>query len=88
MQYDSHRFIADVKTGARGVKSISNNVFIVRCENCGKKIIWIDNNYVYPDIVAEEANPDMPKSVKQLFDEAGLIYNKSRELLVLYCVWQ
>jgi hypothetical protein len=41
------------------------------------KIIWVNNEYVYPDIVAEEANPDMPESVKQLYDEAGLIYNKS-----------
>ena len=42
-----------------------------------EKTIWIDNIYVYPDIVAEEANSDMPESVKQLYDEAGLIYNKS-----------
>lgn len=55
----------------------SNSVHIASCQNCEKKIIWIDNTYVYPDIVAEEANPDMPDSVKQLYDEAGLIYNKS-----------
>ena len=30
-----------------------------------------------PDIVAEEANADMPIPVKQLYDEAALIYNKS-----------
>lgn len=39
--------------------------------------IWNDDTYIYPDIVAEEANPDMPESVKQLYNEAGLIYNKS-----------
>ena len=50
---------------------------IASCQNCKKKTIWIDNIYVYPDIVAEEANSDMPESVKQLYDEAGLIYNKS-----------
>lgn len=52
-------------------------VQIATCYNCQKKTIWIDNNYVYPDIIAEEANPDMPDSVKQLYEEAGLIYNKS-----------
>ena len=52
-------------------------VEIASCHNCGKKTIWIDNDYVYPDIVAEEANSDMPESVKQLYEEAGLIYNKS-----------
>lgn len=52
-------------------------VEIASCQNCKKKIIWVDNIYAYPDIVAEEANPDMPESVKQLYEEAGLIYNKS-----------
>lgn len=52
-------------------------VSIATCHNCKKKIIWIDSFYAYPDIVAEEANTDMPNSVKQLYDEAGLIYNKS-----------
>lgn len=48
-----------------------------RCQCCGKKILWIDDEYIYPEIVAEEANPDMPESVKKLYEEAGLIYNKS-----------
>lgn len=52
-------------------------VYIAVCHSCNKKTIWIDNIYVYPDIVAEVANSDMPESVKQLYDEAGLIYNKS-----------
>lgn len=52
-------------------------VVIASCLNCMEKTIWIDNNYVYPDIAAEEANPDMPESVMQLYNEAGLIYNKS-----------
>ena len=54
-----------------------NWVTIAKCHNCKRKIIWIDDEYVYPDIIAEEANSDMPDSVKQLYDEAGLIYNKS-----------
>lgn len=56
---------------------IKNQLTIHKCQCCGKKIIWIDNDYVYPDIVAEEPNPDMPEPVKQLYNEAGLIYNKS-----------
>ena len=52
-------------------------VGIATCYNCKKKVIWVNNHYVYPDIAAEEANPDMPESVKQLYNEAGLIYNKS-----------
>lgn len=52
-------------------------ILIATCQNCKKKIIWVDNIYVYPDIIAEEANADMPDTVKQLYDEASLIYNKS-----------
>ena len=55
----------------------SSELKIARCHSCGKKIIWIDNEYIYPNIVAEEVNPDLPESVKQLYNEAGLIYNQS-----------
>lgn len=55
----------------------TNWIFIATCQNCKKQIVWIDKIYVYPDIIAEEANSDMPDSVKQLYNEAGLIYNKS-----------
>lgn len=55
----------------------TNVVIIASCLQCNQKTIWIDDKYVYPDIVAEEANQDMPDSVKQLYNEAGLIYNKS-----------
>ena len=52
-------------------------VQVATCHNCAKHIVWVDNIYAYPDIVAEEPNPDMPKEVKLLYNEAGLIYNKS-----------
>lgn len=58
-------------------QELKNELHIARCVNCGKKIIWINDEYVYPDIVAEEPNGDMPESVLQLYNEAGLIYNKS-----------
>ncbi|MBR4920736.1 MAG: DUF4145 domain-containing protein [Prevotella sp.] len=65
-----------VSMGA-GLIQGDNHIVIASCENCKKNIIWANDNYAYPDIVAEEANPDMPESVKQLYNEAGLIYNKS-----------
>lgn len=55
----------------------SSVITMHRCQCCGRKILWIDDEYIYPEIVAEEANPDMPESVKKLYEEAGLIYNKS-----------
>ena len=77
MEKTTHHFQSDVHAVGGRMTEIRNQLTIHRCQCCGKKIIWIDKEYVYPDIVAEEANPDMPESVKQLYNEAGLIYNKS-----------
>lgn len=52
-------------------------VHVAVCQNCDKIIIWIDDEYVYPEMVATEPNADMPDSVKSLYNEAALIYNKS-----------
>lgn len=77
MDEDTHSFQADIIGTMGGIVGINNLLTIHRCRCCGKKIIWNDDVYIYPDIVAEEANTDMPESVKQLYNEAGLIYNKS-----------
>lgn len=82
------RFNQDVITDDMGMRLTLDNgngeevlygseLKIARCHSCGKKIVWIDSEYVYPNIVAEEVNPDLPESVKQLYNEAGLIYNQS-----------
>ena len=54
-----------------------SKITIHMCQCCHNKIIWLKDDYIYPDIVVEEANPDMPESVRRLYEEAGLIYNKS-----------
>lgn len=54
-----------------------NILYIHKCTNCGKKIIWCDDEYIYPETNAITANPDMPLSVMSLFNEAGLIISKS-----------
>lgn len=77
MKYGNYHFNEDMKSQPMTGTVLLTELFIARCVNCGKKIIWIDDEYVYPDIVAEEANSDMPESVKQLYNEAGLIYDKS-----------
>lgn len=77
METETHYFQTDIAGIRGGFNIVNNRLTIHRCRCCGKKIIWIDEEYVYPDIVAEEANADMPDTVKQLYNEAGLIYNKS-----------
>lgn len=88
MNFRILRFEQDVMTDDDGLAFIINKhgydeevygseLKIARCHSCGNKIIWVDNEYIYPNIVAEEVNPDLPESVKQLYNEAGLIYNQS-----------
>lgn len=80
MRIDTHCFSEDAFEdyhNGRCVQNYHNRLTIHRCQCCGRKILWIDNTYIYPDIIAEEANLDMPQSVKQLYNEAALIYNKS-----------
>ena len=60
-----------------GIYNTNNSVIIAKCLNCGQYIIWDDGKYIYPEVLPEEANSDMPDSVKQLYNEAGSIYNKS-----------
>lgn len=78
MKWDIHNFREDLVTDDMGEPvCYYNQLTIARCHNCGKKIIWVDNNYIYPNILADEVNQDLPESVKQLYNEAGLIYNQS-----------
>lgn len=68
----SYHFDEDVERTNYGTQ-VRSKITIHRCECCRRKIIWVDGIYAYPDIVPEEANPDMPESVKQLYNEAALI---------------
>lgn len=77
MEYARHHFQSDNVNIGSGIFEPKTETIIARCQCCGKKIIWIDDKYIYPDIIAEKPNNDMPDSVKQLYNEAGLIYNKS-----------
>lgn len=81
MQFDKHFFKEDkinvFRETSAGGEEYLNELYIARCLCCGKKIIWINDEYIYPDIVAEEPNLNMPECVRQLYNEASLIYNKS-----------
>lgn len=69
MEYGEHHFQRDFVRN-----DFVNYLTIARCTSCGKKIIWIDDEYIYPQKQAIEPNEDMPSSVKSLFEEAGNIY--------------
>lgn len=79
MDFDSHEFRKDDIYGNFGDQDIINTkqLVIARCVSCGEKILWINNQYIYPDLQPIEPNADMPDSVKQLYEEAGLIHTKS-----------
>lgn len=77
MQYRTVKFDEDPSIIQEGNKSRKTGVVIARCINCGGKIIWVDSAYAYPEFPPEEANPDMPQSVLEIYNEAGLIFRKS-----------
>lgn len=76
MERDVHHFRSDT-TVVFGKPFQTYPVTICKCTNCGKKMLWMGNNYAYPDLQPVEPNADMPDSVKQLYEEAGLIHTKS-----------
>ncbi len=55
----------------------SKSIKACRCQSCGRIIIWMGDEYIYPDLNPVEPNPDMPEVVRKLYDEAGSIYMKS-----------
>lgn len=78
MQFHCISYLDNTMIGVKEERLPGNSwVQVATCFSCKKHILWIDNKYVYPEIVAEEPNPDMPESVMKLYNEAGLIYNKS-----------
>ena len=76
METSNHVFHSDMYVDS-GIPKHNNIVTIHKCLCCEKKVIWIDEEYIYPDLAAEEANSDMPETVMQLYNEAGAIYSKS-----------
>lgn len=77
MKYDTHEFCDDDINIGNMFYGNSKSLKIARCYSCGEKIIWLNEQYIYPDLQPIEPNADMPDSVKQLYEEAGLIYTKS-----------
>lgn len=73
----THYFSDDIERFPDDDLLIVNIVTICKCANCGKKILWVNDDYAYPDLQPIESNVDMPDSVRQLYEEAGLIYTKS-----------
>lgn len=77
MAFGKHEFKED--DVVIGVTNYGNakTLIIARCYSCGNKIIWLNEQYIYPEPQPIEPNADMPDSVKQLYEEAGLIHTKS-----------
>jgi predicted RNA-binding Zn-ribbon protein involved in translation (DUF1610 family) len=77
MKYSEHNFKEDEICMSSNDYIDTNTTTLARCANCGNKIIWIKDEYVYPNSLPISPNEDMPNVVKVLYKEAGLIYTKS-----------
>lgn len=62
------------------------NLMLAACDHCGQFSIWLDKSMVFPNVsTAPLANPDLPKEVKNDYDEAREILAKSGRLG--YCIY-
>lgn len=71
MHSELHQFQEDINEALSSRNRIKNILYIACCHSCGKKIIWIDREYVYPNIVAEEVNPDWKQNNAETYSSAG-----------------
>lgn len=54
------------------------NFLLARCDHCGGLSVWLEQKMVFPDVsTAPLANPDLPKEVRDDYDEAREILVKS-----------
>ena len=65
MEYQKIHFQQDVNLSLShySIENSLEDVILARCENCGKKIIWIGDTFVYPDTIAEEPCCNMPEEM-------------------------
>lgn len=77
VEFVTYKFQSDVRAARSGVLTVENELYVAKCECCGRKIIWLGNQYLYPEACEIIPNKDMPVSVKSLFEEAGTIYMRS-----------
>lgn len=56
----------------------NNPIRVSTCQHCQKRTLWIYETMYFPDNTnAQFPNPEMPESVKKLYEEAASIHSKS-----------
>lgn len=59
-------------------ENLSHDWTISACQHCGKKIIWLDNEIVYPKkMIVDLPNDDLSDEIKKDYLEAAIIFNDS-----------
>ncbi len=56
----------------------NNPIRVAKCDHCEKSSLWLGQTMLYPDVGrAPQPNPDLPKSVSEIYLEAASISTKS-----------
>jgi hypothetical protein len=56
----------------------NDDIRVGRCTHCGNNTLWVKQTMVFPQTgTAPFPNPEMPPSVKKLYEEAAAIQSKS-----------
>lgn len=59
-------------------ESLDKEWTISKCEHCGKKMIWLEDEVVYPKkIIVDLPNDDLSEDIKKDYLEAATIFNDS-----------
>ncbi len=52
--------------------------YAANCQNCNSYSIWVNENMIYPPMIAAPpAHNDMPENIKEVYEEARLIFAHS-----------
>lgn len=59
-------------------ETLSRDWTISKCEHCGQKIIWLNDEIIYPKkMVVDLPNDDLSEDIKKDYLEAAIIFNDS-----------
>ena len=68
----------DGRTAVAFNENLSRDWSISRCEHCGEKIIWLEDNIIYPKkMMVDLPNEDLSEEIKKDYLEAENIFNDS-----------
>lgn len=69
-----------INLGVTMNNTVKDKVSICTCHSCSTYILWINDEIIYPLVsLAPSPNKEMPKNVKEIYEEARKVYPYSKK---------